>query len=206
MNDAIDRQRSRLDRRLDEPDRLRFPDGWTMSTSWQRAQAADGVVGSTNPAEWDVLLGSGDCHRVLFAVYDGHPRAECDCDGWQYHDWCAHVARLWWRWVRGDLVVADLDTGARYTTPPEWIRVDDADAPDPTAEPAADAVRADGGGPTHAESARARTIPSRTPTGGRHTDTDSSPESTHGAAIDRVIRDGGSSYVARGIGGDRRER
>ena len=27
-----------LDRRLGEPSQLRFPDEWTLSTSWQRAQ------------------------------------------------------------------------------------------------------------------------------------------------------------------------
>ena len=205
MSDAVDRARERLNRRLGSPDRLRFPDGWTMSTSWQRAQSADAMTERVTPAEWDVLLGSGDCHRVLFTLLDGDVRAECDCAGHKHRTWCAHVARLWWRWVRGDLVVVDLDSGSRFQTPPEWVRVDDAEAPDPA--PTADSRRAVAdGGRTHAESAGARTIPSPTSPGGCHTDTDSGPESAHGAAIDRVIRDGPVSYVDRGIGGDRRER
>lgn len=28
-------------------------------------------------------------------------RAECGCRGWVHREWCAHVASLWWRWVRG---------------------------------------------------------------------------------------------------------
>ena len=136
MSDAIERMADRVDSRLGEPDRLSFPEGWTMSTSWQRAQSEDAVIGSRNPIQWDVLMGCGDRHTVTMCVLRGEPRAECDCDGYHYGDWCAHVARLWWRWSRCDLVVADLDTGARYRSPPAWLRVDDGDhhVEEPTVE------------------------------------------------------------------------
>lgn len=156
-----------------------------MSTSWQRAQTADAVAGPVNAAEWDLLLGDGSPHRVLFAVYDGELRAECDCRAFEFRDFCAHVARLWWRWVRSELGVTDLDTGATYLTPPWWLSVDDAehdrvDAAEP--QPA----RADGGSCAHAESARARVSSARNPPGGCTTYTKSGTESPDGETIDRV--------------------
>lgn len=205
MSDAVARARHRLDTRLGDPDRLHFPADWTLSTSWQRAQSADSMTERVTPATWDVVLGSGDCHRVLFTVYDGAPRAECDCPGHNYHDWCAHVAHLWWRWVRGDLVVTDLDSGSRYLTPPAWVRVDDESTPEPDATAEPNRAVADGGR-THAESARARTIPSADTPGGCHADTSDTGECPEGAAIDRVMRDRDMSCADRGIGGDARER
>jgi hypothetical protein len=70
----------------------------------------------------DDRSGFGDDHRVTFAIYDGQLRAECDCQGFRYADWCAHVAHLWWRWAAlGDLAVTDLDTGRTYLWPPAWL-------------------------------------------------------------------------------------
>jgi len=120
-----------LDRRLGSPPTLTFPDDWELSRSWYRAQKASANVGSHNPAEWGMVLGHPDSvepggyHRLLFAVYQGELVAECDCDGWRYRGWCAHVAHLWWRWVRGRLVVVDLDTDQRYPDPPCWLTVDE---------------------------------------------------------------------------------
>lgn len=86
----VDKLREQISNRLGEPDRLRFPSGWTTSTSWRRAQAAESDASPANPAEFDVLLGYTDArdelthHRVLFALYEGDLVAECECDGWAY--------------------------------------------------------------------------------------------------------------------------
>ena len=95
----VDEVREQIANRLGDPDRLRFPDGWTTSSSWKRAQAAPSNVGPVNPAEFDVLLGYIDedglaKHRVLFALYEGDLVAECECDGHRFRSWCAHVALL----------------------------------------------------------------------------------------------------------------
>jgi len=113
------------------PEPLAFPDGWSSSGSWHRAQVADGDSSPSGPAEFSVLLerGSGelgDRHRVVFAILEGDVVAECDCSGWEYRRWCAHVARLWWEWCRGEIGVVDLDTGRTWLHPPEWVRVEDA--------------------------------------------------------------------------------
>ena len=147
---SVDEHREKLSDRLGEPDRLQFPSGWAMSTSWRRAQAAHSAVGPANPAEFDVLMAREDDetavsrHRVLFTVYEGDLRAECDCDGYRFRDWCAHVALLWWRWSRENLSVTDLDTGERYLSPPWWFSIDDAEADRTEADPSPPAV-ADGG-------------------------------------------------------------
>ena len=121
-----------LERRLGSPPTLTFPEDWTLSKSWYRAQRASSNVGRYNPAEWGMVLGTGpgridpgSHHRVLFAIYDGELVAECDCDGYRYRAWCAHVAHLWWLWARGRLVVADLDTGQQYPDPPWWLEIDE---------------------------------------------------------------------------------
>ena len=129
---SVEEQREQIANRLGEPDRLQFPSGWTLSSSWRRAQAAPSAVGPVNPAEFDVLLGYVDDdglakHRVLFAIYGGNVVAECGCDGHRFRDWCAHVALLWWQWSRDDLAVTDLDTGRTYTSPPWWLSVDDVE-------------------------------------------------------------------------------
>ena len=145
----IEEQREQIANRLGEPDRLRFPSEWTLSSSWHRAQAAPSQVGPVNPAEFDVLLGYVDDdgltkHRVLFALYEGNLVAECNCDGHRFRDWCAHVALLWWRWSRDNLAVTDLDTGRTYTSPPWWLSVDDVEADRADTQPE-HPVAADGG-------------------------------------------------------------
>jgi hypothetical protein len=130
---SVPRIREALDRRLDPPT-LTFPADWRMSGSWERAVRSPGDVGSVNPAQYDVLLGypdrdeRGDRHRVTFAIYGGDLVAECDCSGWNWNEWCAHVARLWWLWVRGKITVSDLDTARRHPHPPAWLRVEDQTA------------------------------------------------------------------------------
>ena len=71
---SVEEQREQTANRLDEPERLRFPSEWPLSSSWRRAQAAPSSVGAVNPAEFDVVLGYVDDdglakHRVSFAIY-----------------------------------------------------------------------------------------------------------------------------------------
>jgi hypothetical protein len=128
---TVEEQRRALERQLGEPERLTFPEGWTTSGSWERAQRAPAYTGPANPAEFDVLLGYvdragfGETRRVLFTIYGGDLRAECSCDGYAFRSWCAHVAHLWWRWVRSDLGVVDLGTGRTHLSPPAWLTVED---------------------------------------------------------------------------------
>lgn len=74
---AVEEHREKIANRLGEPDRLRFPSDWTLSTSWRRAQAAPSNVTPRNPAEFEVLMGREDDetalsrHSVLFALYEG---------------------------------------------------------------------------------------------------------------------------------------
>jgi len=123
MSLGIEQAAASIERQLGEPPRLRFPDNWTFTSSWERAQREPDTGGPVSPAERVVLLGEGKPHRVLFAIYDGALRAECDCESYRYRGWCAHVASCWWRWVRSDLSVVDLDTGETHVSPPWWLSV-----------------------------------------------------------------------------------
>ena len=117
-----------LPHRIGDPPVLSMPDGWTLSTPWQRAQDETDQGGPINDAERMVFLSGGDTHRVTWALKGRTLLADCDCKGHQYNDgWCAHVASLWWQWVRGEIVVRHLDTGRQYPQPPAWLRLD---APD----------------------------------------------------------------------------
>jgi hypothetical protein len=128
-----ERAARRLRKAIPGPEPIRFPDGWQTSGSWHRAQTAPSHIGSDGPAQFSVLLGypdrntSGERHRVTFAILGGQLVTRCDCDGYEYRGWCAHVAHLWWKWVRSMLSVVDLDTGRTWLAPPEWLRVDDRD-------------------------------------------------------------------------------
>jgi hypothetical protein len=123
----------KLRKSIPGPEPIRFPDGWTTSGSWHRAQAADATVGPNGPAEYSVILGypntneTGDRHRVVFAILDGQLVTRCGCDGYEYRGWCAHVAHLWWKWSRHTLDVVDLNTGRTWTSVPPELRVDDRD-------------------------------------------------------------------------------
>ncbi|WP_435318463.1 hypothetical protein [Haloarchaeobius sp. TZWSO28] len=144
--DRLDKHRETIENRL-HVGPLRFPDDWTMTGSWQRAQAAPAECGPINASQFDVLIGYtdsdelGERHRVTFAIHGGQLVADCDCEAWKWRDWCAHVAHLWWRWSRERLVVTDLDTGRNHRTPPVWLNVDEPN------QPTASATRAvtDGG-------------------------------------------------------------
>ncbi|WP_435093360.1 hypothetical protein [Halorubrum sp. N11] len=147
---SVEDHREQIANRLAEPDRLQFPSDWTMTSSWRRAQAAPSNVSPRNAAEFEVLMGREDDetalsrHRVLFALYEGNLVVECDCDGYRFRGWCAHVALLWWKWCRKDLVVTDLDAGRSHVSPPWWLSLDDADRDRVDAEPE-QPIAADGG-------------------------------------------------------------
>lgn len=146
-----ERAARRLRKAIPGPEPIRFPDGWQTGASWHRAQAAPADVSPDGPAQFSVLLGYpgrdefGDRRRVTFAILDGQLVAECDCDGWHYRGWCAHVAHLWWRWSQRDLSVVDLNTGRTWTSVPSWLRVDDRDV-DQDRSLLRPHVAADGGG------------------------------------------------------------
>jgi DNA-binding CsgD family transcriptional regulator len=105
-----------------------MPDEWTYSTAWERAQRETDEGGPINDAERMVGLSDGsDYHRVLWALSGRTLLAECDCAGYSFHgEWCAHVASLWWQWVRGRLSVTHIQTGREYRHPPSWLRLNDA--------------------------------------------------------------------------------
>jgi hypothetical protein len=112
-----------VDDRLGEPSTLEFPEGWTLSESWERAQTERDEGGPINDAERMVYLEeSSKPHRVVFVLDAARLRAECSCKGWQHRQWCAHVASLWWRWCLGEIVVTHRQSGREYQTPPQWLR------------------------------------------------------------------------------------
>lgn len=107
------------------------PDDWAMSESWQRAQTEEDRGGPINDAERMVWLeGSDEPHRTTWTIQGRSLRAECDCAAHVYRGWCAHLASLWWRWVRGRLEVTHLDTGRTYGEPPAWLRFEESGALD----------------------------------------------------------------------------
>ncbi|MEA5388353.1 helix-turn-helix domain-containing protein [Haloarculaceae archaeon H-GB11] len=116
-----------LPQRIGGPSTLSMPDEWTFSTPWRRAQVEIDQGGPVNDAERMVRLSDGSgVHRVTWALRGRSLVAECDCSGHKYNNgWCAHVASLWWQWVRGQVVVTHLDTGREYPQPPAWLRLDD---------------------------------------------------------------------------------
>jgi hypothetical protein len=118
-----------IDGRLGEPREFRFPADWTRSTSWRRAQSEPvDLFGPSNPIEWKIKFQNGSLHRVEFFIYEGRLRAGCDCGC--RRPFCAHAALLWWKWVRRDLAVVDVDADRTYLSPPPWIRVPDREVSD----------------------------------------------------------------------------
>jgi hypothetical protein len=122
----------RIDRQLGDPPELTFPDDWTLSTSWQRAQSERDRGGPINDAERMVYLSeSSKPHRVVFVLDGATLRAECSCKGWHHRrDVCAHVASCWWQWTNGEIVVSHLETGRKYQVPPSWLRFEIDELPE----------------------------------------------------------------------------
>lgn len=100
------------------------PEGWERTSSWKRAQQTTDDGGPINDAERMVSLDDSDgYHRVFWALRGGSLRCKCSCKGFQYRDWCAHVASLWWRWSRGRIVTNHVQTGRAYEAPPPWLTI-----------------------------------------------------------------------------------
>jgi hypothetical protein len=120
--------------RIGEPPILEFPDGWTSSTSWNRAnrERDHGGPGEHPHVRFVFLEDSSDPRRVVFVLDGCRIRAECPCDGFHYRGWCAHVASLWWQWCRGRILVRHMQSGRDHRLPPGWIRFggDPDDDPD----------------------------------------------------------------------------
>lgn len=131
MSDRTDDLREKIKRSLGDPPEIEFPSGWTLSQSWTRAQTEDAVIAPINPIEYRIRLGEGDLHRTDFFIYGGKLRASCNCAA--RGNWCAHIARLYVRWIRHDLVVTDLDTARSHRSPPVWIRFEDHNVTQPVA-------------------------------------------------------------------------
>jgi hypothetical protein len=127
MSTGTDAVAAEIETQIGPPYPIEFSDGWTLSTSWERAQTQAATVGSVDPARFRVLLPDGsDAHRVTFTIHDGDLVHQCDCKGWQYarpSEPCAHVLHLWWRWCLGRAAVVDLATGRTHLTPPWWLAV-----------------------------------------------------------------------------------
>lgn len=129
MSDRTDDLREKIKRSLGDPPEIEFPSGWTLSQSWTRAQTEDAVIAPINPIEYRIRLGEGDFHRTEFFIFEGKLRSSCNCAA--RGNWCAHIARLYLRWTRHDLVVTDLDTERSHRSPPVWIRFVDHDMTQP---------------------------------------------------------------------------
>lgn len=106
-----------------------FGDG---NTSWHRARTEETLVSRIGRAEWMVRVGDGDRHRVLFALDDEHMLGECDCRGYQHHDWCAHLAALVRRYVRDEVTPADVSTPIDEEVHHLWTAVPDGGDDRPT--------------------------------------------------------------------------
>lgn len=89
---------------------VELPENFGVTMSWERAQNEHTSVSRVSRAEWMVQIADGDLHRVVFALDDGHMIGECDCKGYQHHDWCAHLAALVLAYVRDGVQPADLAT------------------------------------------------------------------------------------------------
>jgi len=107
---------------------IRFPEGWTLSTSWQRAQQEQDNGGPINEFERMVLLSeSTEPSRVVWHISGRSLRSKCSCDGYHYRRFCSHVASLYWRFVTEGLPTRHTDTGRTYRHPPAWLSVEGPD-------------------------------------------------------------------------------
>jgi len=120
------------------------------STSWQRADPEAALIETVDTAQWTVALpGGNDAHTVTLFSDGINGRGHCTCDGYQYHDRCAHLITIRQAdlldimSVDGDLVrIPTLDAETVDAIERKVATDDPVDAEtDTDAEP----VRADGG-------------------------------------------------------------
>lgn len=113
-----------VDLRIGDPPEFQPPTSEELigDTSWERAQTETDQGGPINDAERMVFLeNSSSPYRVVFVLDGARLHADCSCKSWQYRDWCPHVAKCWWDWVRGRISVTHRQTGREYEMPPSWF-------------------------------------------------------------------------------------
>jgi len=66
-----------------------------QSTSWQRADPEAALIETADTAQWTVTLPDGnDVHTVTLFTDGINTRGHCCCDGYHYHDRCAHLITI----------------------------------------------------------------------------------------------------------------
>ena len=66
-----------------------------QSTSWQRADPEAALIETVDSSQWTVALpGGNDAHTVTLFSDGINTRGHCSCDGYQYHDRCAHLITI----------------------------------------------------------------------------------------------------------------
>jgi hypothetical protein len=100
--------------------RLELPPAFGDSTSWRRVDREPVRLERLGRIRWRVRVGEGAPHRVVCATRSGAVVADCDCAGWRYGRWCAHVAAVFRAYVRRELDLADLDRGPAEEVEALW--------------------------------------------------------------------------------------
>jgi len=119
-----------------------------QSTSWQRADPEAALIETADTAQWKVTLPDGnDVHTVTLFTDGINTRGHCTCDGYHYHDRCAHLITIRQAQlldvltVDGEIVrIPTLDSDAVEAVERLVANEDEIEA---EAEP--EAVRSDGG-------------------------------------------------------------
>ena len=65
-----------------------------QSTSWQRADPDSSLIETADTAQWKVTLPDGDFHTVTLFTDGINTRGHCCCDGYRFHDRCAHLITI----------------------------------------------------------------------------------------------------------------
>ena len=116
--------------------------------SWQRADPESALIETVDTAQWTVALpGGNDVHTVTLFSDGINTRGHCTCDGYHYHDRCAHLITIRQAQlldiftVDGEIVrIPTLDAEAVDSVERQVANEDEIEA---DAEP--EAVRSDGG-------------------------------------------------------------
>ena len=129
-----------------------------QSTSWQRADPEAALIETVDAAQWTVALPGGEDAHTVTLFSDGiNTRGHCSCDGYKYHDRCAHLITIRQAQlldimtVDGDLVRIPTLEAHEVDAVERKVATDDEIDAEPETEP--EAVATDGGRsdrPTHA--------------------------------------------------------
>ena len=118
-----------------------------QSTSWQRADPEAALIETADTAQWVVTLPDGDVHTVTLFTDGINTRGHCTCDGYHYHDRCAHLITIRQAELL-DILTLDVEIVRIPTLDAEAVdaverKVATYDEIEADAEP--EAVRSDGG-------------------------------------------------------------